>query len=143
MKAFQFRLAAALHHRELLLEIAQSELAEALEKLNLATDLIDQCKVKLQTYVDAAPTAGAQFDPNQDLIRQRHIYHIRQEIDRRKAMVKQLSDLHQEKVAAVAEAHRNVRAMELLEEKEKAAWLLEAKRNEQKELDEFGSRKRS
>jgi flagellar biosynthesis chaperone FliJ len=32
--------------------------------------------------------------------------------------------------------------MELLEEKEKAAWLLEVKRAEQKELDEYGSRKR-
>ncbi|MGB0647039.1 MAG: flagellar export protein FliJ [Bradymonadia bacterium] len=141
MKAFQFRLAAALHHRELLLEIAQSELAEALEKLNLATELMEECQSKLKVYVDAAPLAGAQFDPNQDLIRQRHIYHIRQEIDRRQAMIKQLTDLHQEKVSAVAEAHRNVRAMELLEEKEKAAWLLEAKRNEQKELDEFGTRK--
>ena len=34
-----------------------------------------------------------------------------------------------------------VKRVELLEEKEKAAWLLEAKRNEQKELDEFGTRK--
>ena len=142
MKSFKFRLAAALHHRELLLEIAQSELAQVLEKLNLAKELVSQCAQRLQSFVDAAPVAGAQFDPNHDLIRQRHIYHIREEIERRKAMIKQLTDLQQEKIAAVREAHKNVRAMELLEDKEKAAWLLEVKRAEQKELDEYGSRKR-
>ena len=46
---------------------------------------MEQCKM-FQGFVDAAPLAGTQFDPNQDLIRQRHIYHIRQEIDRRQAM---------------------------------------------------------
>jgi flagellar export protein FliJ len=142
MKSFKFRLAAALHHRELLLEIAQSELAQVLEKLNLAKELLDQCAQTLKGFVDAAPLAGDQFDPNHDLIRQRHIYQIREEIARRTAMIKQLTDLQQEKIAAVGEAHKNVRAMELLEEKEKAAWLLEVKRAEQKELDEYGSRKR-
>ena len=143
MKAFQFRLAAALHHRELLLEIAQSELAQVLEKLNLAQELLSNCASTLKGFVEAAPVTGAQFDPNQDLIRQRHIYAIREEIARRSAIVQQLTDLQQEKIAAVGAAHKDVRAMELLEEKEKAAWLLEIKRAEQKELDEFGNRKRS
>lgn len=142
MKSFKFRLAAALHHRELLLEIAQSELAQAQEKLNLAKELLDQCAQTLRGFVDAAPLTGDQFDPNHDLIRQRHIYQIREEIERRTAMIKQLTDLQQEKIAAVSEAHKDVRAMELLEEKEKAAWLLDMKRAEQKELDEYGSRKR-
>ena len=56
-------------------------------------------------------------------------------------MIKQLEDLRDEKIAAVAEAHRNLRAMELLEEKERAAWKLEMQRAEQKELDEYGSRR--
>ena len=56
-------------------------------------------------------------------------------------MIQQLEDLRNEKVAAVAEAHRNVKAMERLEEKDRAAWTLEMKRSEQKELDEFGTRR--
>ena len=142
MKSFKFRLEAALQHRELLLEVAQSELARAIEKLDLAERLLAECVARIQIYVDAAPTGGSQFDPNQELIRQRHIYQIREEANQRKAMVKQLEDAKQEKVDAVGEAHRNLRALEILEEKEKAAWLLEFKRNEQKELDEYGSRKR-
>ena len=143
MKFFQFRLATALHHRELLLEIAQSELAQVLKKLDLAKALLSECNSSLKGFVDAAPVTGAQFDPNHDLIRQRHIYAIREEIDRRTAMIKQLTDLQQDKIAVVSAAHKDVRAMELLEEKDKAAWLLEIKRAEQKELDEYGSRKRS
>ncbi len=143
MKAFKFRLAAALQHRELLLEVAQSELAQAVEKLDLAERLLEECNQRIQSHVDAAPTSGSQFDANQELIRQRHIYQIREEVDRRKAMIKQLEDARQEKVDAVAEAHRSLRALEILEEKERAAWLLEFKRAEQKELDEFGTRNRS
>ena len=142
MKAFKFRLQAALQHRELLLEVAQSDLAQAIEKLDLAEKLLVECHARIQTFVDAAPKSGSQFDANQELIRQRHIYQIREEVDRREAIVKQLEEAKQEKVDAVAQAHRDLRALEILEEKEKAAWLLEFKRNEQKELDEFGTRTR-
>ena len=143
MKSFKFRLAAALQHRELLLEVAQSELAQVLEKLELAQSLVEECRKKVKTYVDAAPRAGSQFDAPQELIRQRHIYQLHEEVDRRQAIVKQLDEARQAKVDAVGEAHRNLRALEILEEKERAAWLLEYKRNEQKELDEFSNRDRN
>ena len=141
MKRFRFRLEAAKNHRELLLELARAELSEVVEKLSLAEKLLNDCEGNVLNFVQQAPRHGDTFDPRSELVRQRHIYQLREEVNRRKALVKQLLTLKQEKVDAVAEAHRNLRAMELLEDKERANWQLEIKRREQKEMDEFGNRK--
>ena len=141
MKQFKFRLEAAKNHRELLLELARAELAEIDEKLTLAETLLTQCQETISSFVAQAPKYGTQFDPRNELVRQRHIYQLREEADKRKALVHQLGNIKKEKIEAVAESHRNLRAMELLEEKEFKIWQEEMKRREQKELDEFGGRR--
>ena len=141
MKRFKFRLEAAKNHRELLLELARSELAEVVLKIELAENLLNQCQSTVRAFVDQAPRHGDTFDPRAELVRQRHIYQLRDEVDRRRAMVVQLESLRIEKMDAVAEAHRNLRAMELLEEKERQSWAADMKKAEQKLLDEFGNRR--
>ena len=143
MKKFRFRLAPALSARRTILEAVQGELAEVLSRQSLAEELLEQRHAALQAMALVTPKSGQPFDPGSELIRQRHLKQVRDEIERRQHQLSELNKLVDETRDKVAEAFRDVRALEILEEKDREAWQLETRREEQKENDDFSAQRHS
>jgi len=141
MKKFEFRLAAALMARNADLELKQGELANVNQRLALGQELLETRQVEFKQIASAGPRQGAGFDPALELQRQRHLDHVRNEVETRRELVRQLEGERDEAQAKVAQAYRDVRALEILEEKDRAAWLLEFKREEQKMADDRNSQR--
>lgn len=136
MKRFTFRFAAVLKQRTALLDQAKAELGDAIARCNLAVDILTRRRQDLTTLTTQSPEAGLPFDPQREVVRQRHLGALRDELVRRQQMVERLEnvvDAAREKVAA---AHRGLRAIELLEERDREAWKADARRLEQQENDE-------
>lgn len=139
MKKFQFRMAPALAARRTLLEAAQGELAEVQNRRQYAIELLEERRAGLLEAAGARSSES--FDPASELLRQRHLKHLRDEIGRREHQILQLDTLVEQARDKVTEAYRDVRALEVLEEKDKAIWREETRREEQKENDDFGSQR--
>ncbi|MEE2787646.1 MAG: flagellar export protein FliJ [Myxococcota bacterium] len=141
MKKFRFRLAPALSARRTILEAIQGELAEVLSRQSLAEELLEQREQALKALAAITPKAGQPFDPGNELIRQRHLKQVRDEIERRQHQLSELNRVVDETRDKVAEAFRDVRALEILEEKDREHWKVETRRDEQKESDDFGAQR--
>ncbi|MCA9558873.1 MAG: flagellar export protein FliJ [Myxococcales bacterium] len=136
MKRFTFRFAAVLKQRTALLDQAKAELGDAIARCNLAVDILTRRRQDLATLAAQAPTPGQPFDPQREVVRQRHLGALRQELERRQQMVERLEAIVDAAREKVAETHRGLRAIELLEERDREAWKAEARRLEQQENDE-------
>ena len=136
MKRFRFRLEAALKQRDAVLDNAKIELNEVSQRLNLAEDLLNERHDALKTLTHRPCEAGTHLDPGAELIRQRHMHVLRDEVSRREKQVQHLSRVREERRLKVIEAHRDLRALEILKERDKAQWLAEIKYEEQKETDD-------
>ena len=139
MKKFRFRLEAALRQREAVLDNAKIELNEVSQRRDLAQNLLSDRQESLLVISQQGPQVGGQIDPGGELIRQRHMHVLREEIRRREQQVDHLERLREERRLKVVEAHRDLRALEILRERDYAAWLAEFKYQEQKETDERNS----
>lgn len=136
MKRFEFRFEAVRKQRDALLDQAKSRLAEVVGRHTLAVELLTERRADLTRLAAGGPRPGAPLDPGRELIRQRHLQHLRDEIARRERQLEPLQKAVDEARAAVAEAHHALRAIEKLEERDREAWRLETRREEQKEADE-------
>lgn len=134
MKRFIFRFEAVHKQRGALYDAAAAELADVLARHSLAVDLLTRRRQDLDAL--ATQGAGRSFDPATERLRQLHLAGLRDEIARRQQLVTRMEEALSAARVKVTEAHRAVRAVELLEEKERAVWLLEMKRAEQAENDE-------
>ncbi|MEE2755919.1 MAG: flagellar export protein FliJ [Myxococcota bacterium] len=141
MKKFEFRLAAALMARNAHLELVQGELANVNSRLNLAEELLHKRDRLFQELAGQTPKSGTSFEPALALQHQRHLDQLREEIKRRTEIVRQLTEERNEAQDRVAEAYKDVRALEILQEKDKGKWLLEMKREEQKAADELNGQR--
>ena len=139
MKRFRFRLAAPLMQRDAILDNAKIELNEVSQRLNLAEDLLQGKLDELKGLTDRPHKPGRIIEPASELIRQRHMHVLREEITRREKQVEHLQRVREERRLKVIEAHRDLRALEILKERDRAAWLAEMKHQEQKETDDRNS----
>ena len=137
MKKFKFRLAAVQMQRQIVLD--QKIAAKA--RLVAERDALIAERMQVEAMYHAAltgtPKAGETLDPFVENTRHLRLYALREEIE----LIQEKIDSYVPRIEAaqleVQEAHRGLRAMELLEEKDKAAWALEYRRNQQKETDEL------
>lgn len=141
MKKFAFRFAAVLRQREIVLDQRRAELSEVDRKRLLAEDLLEQRRLALTGELNSGPRPNRTFDANAELIRQRFIHTLRQEIRRREQQLDQILQELEAARKAVATAHQELRAIELLREKDEAAWRFELKRAEEKQTDETNSQR--
>jgi flagellar export protein FliJ len=136
MPKFKFRAAAALDLRQKREEAAQRAHAEACAALERAERALHDAR----TTLDEGLARGAAVqDPAERLWYRNWMTRQRLEIARRGAMV---ADRHAARDAALGKlhlAHRDVRVLERLRDRSKAAWALAERRSEQKELDWLGS----
>lgn len=136
MRRFVFRFDAVKRQREAMLDAAKGGLAALVARqARAAEDLADRRAALAATAADG-PRAGAVFDPRRERIRQLHLQALRDAVT---AAVETLARVDAELAAAreqVAEAHRRLRAIEVLEERDREVWRAEAAREEQKAADE-------
>ncbi len=99
-----------------------------------ATELLAERRAHLVATGERSPTGT--FEAHQEVIRQHHIQAVRQEIARREVQLTRLDEEREKTRLEVAEAHRALKAMDILEEHDREEWVQEAKRAEQAESDE-------
>jgi len=134
VRRFKFRFEAVKKQRSALLDAAQAALAMVLRRHELATRLLEERRAHVETLSTRGPTGA--FDPHAELVRQRHLQAVRLEIGRRETQLERLDEELNEARESVAGAHRELRAMEILEERDRDVWKAEARRLEQLEADE-------
>ncbi len=139
MRRFRFRFEAVQKQREARLDEARGVLAEVMGRHTLAEGLLAERRQELNTCLER--NNEQPITPGQEMLRQRHIFTLREEVRRREYQMTQLEERLEEARESVSEAHREVKAMEILEERDREEWLLEMKREEQKLNDDLiGSR---
>ena len=136
MKRFVFRFAAVLMQRTTLLDVAKAELADALARRNLAVEILTRRRHDLDTLAKSGPRPGQPIDPRHETIRQNHLAALRAEIERRVQLVSRLEQTAEAQRRKVAAALRALKAIEILEERDRDAWKAEVRRLEQQETDE-------
>ena len=136
MAQFVFRAAAALDLRREREELALRVRADAAAALERAEGALNGAKTEL---ADVLARGAAVHDPAQRVWYRNWIARQQREIARRQAMVADRRVTFEAAVANVHSAHRDVRALERLQDRMKAAWELTERRREQKELDWLGS----
>ncbi len=136
MKRFEFRFEAVRKQREALLDLAKGKLGEVIGRHTLAVELITERRASLDRVASQSARPGQPFDPRLALLRETHLKALRDEIARREHQLEALQKAIDEARAAVAEAHHGLRAIEVLEERDRELWKQEMLREEQKEADE-------
>ena len=139
MKKFRFRFQAVLQQREIVLDEKRGLLAEAQRKRALAESLLDERRDALTAQLNGGPQANTAFVPAAELVRQRYIMSLRQEIRRREQQLTQIDQEVEKARTVVTEAHQALRAIEVLREKDEAEWRFEFKRAEERSTDEHNS----
>jgi flagellar export protein FliJ len=139
MKKFTFRFEAVERQRGVLLDTRTAELAEAQRKRRMAEGLLAQ---RRETLAAAQRGPGVPFDARQELIRQRYLHALRQEIARREQQLRLIDAEIDEARNRVTQAHRDLRAIELLRERDHDEWRADVRRAEGAEIDEHNSNRR-
>ena len=139
MRRFRFRFEAVQKQRTALLDEARGVLAEVMSRHTLAERLLAERRQELDEALER--TDDGPITPGKEMLRQRPLFTLRDEVQRREYQMTQLEERLEAARVAVSEAHRGVRALEILEERDREAWVLETKREEQKINDDLiGSR---
>lgn len=137
MRRFRFRFEAVLKQRAALLDAARGELAEIMGRHTLSERLLGERRAQLDAMLTREETGV--IDAGHEMLRQRHIYTVREEVRRREYQLGQLEEHLEAARQAVTEAHRELRAIEILEERDRETWVEEVKREEQKSNDDLNS----
>jgi flagellar export protein FliJ len=139
MKKFRFRFEAVLHQREIVLDEKRGVLAEAQRKRSLAESLLEERRAALLSQLQAGPRVHTAFDASTELVRQRYILSLRQEIRRREQQLALIEQEVEKARVVVTEAHQAMRAIEVLREADEAEWRHAMKRDEERTTDEHNS----
>ena len=136
MRRFKFRFEAVRTQRAALYDAAAAALAEVIARHALAVDLLTRRRQELDAHAAEGPSPGRALHPERERLRQLHLAGLRDEIQRRAQIVARMEEALAAARAEVTAAHRALRAVELLEERARAAWRLDLKRAEQSQNDE-------
>ncbi len=140
MKKFTFRFEAVERQRAIVLDGRVAELAESQRKRQLAEQLLAERREGLAAA--GRPDALAAFDARHEVVRQRYLHALRTEIARREQQLALIDREINEARGRVAEAHRALRAIELLRERDLEEWKAELRRAEGREIDEHNANRR-
>ncbi len=142
MRAFRFRFEAVLKQRKLLLEQAQTALAAQKEICTKQEEVLLALEEQLQKTGAEGPQVGSPLDLRREALRQRFRADLRAQIEAQKAQLLREEERLELLLKQLREAHREFRAMEVLEERDREAWRTEFRRAEQKEADEQNNQRR-
>jgi flagellar export protein FliJ len=137
MSQFKFRAAAALDLRRRREDLAQRARAEAQAAVDRAELALGEARGRLADAVGRAGSAA--HDPALRIWYRNWIARQKQEVARRSAMAADRRIALEAATARLQAAHKDVRVLERLQDRLHAAWTLDERRKEQKELDWLAS----
>lgn len=139
MKRFKFRLTAVKNQRQVILDQKLAIKAELLAELNRArAERLALEQAYIQT-LHSGPKVGESFNSQVETWRQLQLFALREEMSVKDREIMEINQRLEAAQLEVTEAHRNLKAMELLEEKDRKAWRHEYKIHQQKETDEINT----
>jgi|LauGreDrversion4_2_1035121.scaffolds.fasta_scaffold344602_2 flagellar biosynthesis chaperone FliJ len=139
MKRFKFRLAAVRDQRQVVLDQKLARKAEVLAELEQA--LAERAQLE-QLYIQTlhgGPKVGERFNAQVETWRQLQLFSLREELMLRDRELVKIRERLEQAQREVTEAHTDLKAMEILERKDREAWQHEYKIYEQKETDEVNT----
>lgn len=139
MKRFKFRFAAVKDQRQVILDQKLAKKAEALAELNQALAEKDHLQNLYQQTLYGGAQVGQLFNAQEETWRQLRLFSLREEIQSADQKIVELENKLAEIQEEVTEAHRDLKAMEVIEDKDKKTWQHEFKVHQQKETDEINT----
>ena len=139
MKRFKFRFTAVKNQRKVILDQKLAKKAAALAELNQAMADLQHLQGLYHTTLQGGPAVGELFNAQQETWRQLRLFSLREEIQQQEQLIVQLEERLAEIQEEVTEAHRDLKAMEVIEDKDREAWKKEFRAHQQKETDEINT----
>jgi flagellar export protein FliJ len=139
MKRFKFRFTAVKNQRQVILDQKLAKKAAALAELNQAIAELQHLQGLYIATLQGGPAVGELFNAQQETWRQLRLFSLREEIQQQEHLIAQLEERLAEIQEEVTEAHRDLKAMEVIEKKDREAWKKEFKAHQQKETDEINT----
>ena len=139
MLKFKFRFKAVQHQRQVILDQKLAIKAEILAERERALNERAHLEALYQQSLTGGAKVGEQFDAQTETWRQLNLFSLREEIKLKDQELDEIDKRLDEAQNEVTEAHRNLRAMEVLEEKDRDAWKHEYRIFQQKETDEINT----
>lgn len=139
MKRFKFRFTAVKNQRQVILDQKLAKKAEVLAAINQAIALLQQLQGLYQSTLQGGAAVGELFDAQQETWRQLRLFSLREEMEMQERVIEQLYEQLAEVQEEVTEAHRDLKAMEVIEDKDRDAWKHEYRIHQQKETDEINT----
>ena len=139
MKRFKFRFAAVKDQRQVILDQKLAKKANVLAELNQAHAEKEHLQTLYYQSLHGGAQVGQLFNAQQETWRQLRLFSLREEIEAAERKITSLEEKLAEIQKEVTEAHRDLKAMEVIEEKDKKAWRHEFKVHQQKETDEINT----
>lgn len=139
MKRFKFRFSAVKDQRQVILDQKLAKKANAIAELNQAYAEKMHLEQLYQQALFGGAKVGELFNAQQETWRQLRLFSLREEIEAAERKISELEQKLAEIQEEVTEAHRDLKAMEVIEAKDKKAWRHEFKIHQQKETDEINT----
>jgi flagellar export protein FliJ len=139
MKRFKFRFAAVKNQRQVILDQKLAKKANVLAELNQAHAEKEHLQNLYQQTLHGGAQVGQLFNAQEETWRQLRLFSLREEIQTADRKISQLEEKLAEIQEEVTEAHRDLKAMEVIEKKDKKNWQHEFKVHQQKETDEINT----
>ena len=139
MKRFKFRFSAVKNQRQVILDQKLAKKAKVLAELNQAYAEKEHLQNLYQQTLHGGAQVGQLFNAQEETWRQLRLFSLREEIQTADRKISQLEEKLAEIQEEVTEAHRDLKAMEVIEKKDKKNWQHEFKVHQQKETDEINT----
>ena len=139
MKRFKFRFTAVKNQRQVILDQKLAKKAAALAELNQAIAELQHLQGLYVATLQGGPAVGELFNAQQETWRQLRLFSLREEIQQQEQLIAQLEERLAEIQEEVTEAHRDLKAMEVIEKKDREVWKKEFRAHQQKETDEINT----
>ena len=139
MKRFKFRFAAVKDQRQIILDQKLAKKAQALAELNQAYAEKQHLEQLYQQTLYGGAQVGQLFNAQEESWRQLRLFSLREEIQSAERKIVECEEKLSEIQEEVTEAHRDLKAMEVIEEKDRKVWRHEYNVHQQKETDEINT----
>lgn len=139
MKRFKFRFAAVKDQRQIILDQKLAKKAQALAELNQAHAEKQHLENLYHQALHGGPQVGQLFNAQEESWRQLRLFSLREEIQSAEKKIVECEEKLNEIQEEVTEAHRDLKAMEVIEEKDRKTWRHEYNVHQQKETDEINT----
>ncbi len=139
MKRFKFRFAAVKDQRQVILDQKLAKKAQALAELNHAFAEKQHLEQLYQQTLYGGAQVGQLFNAQEETWRQLRLFSLREEIQSAERKITEYEERLNKIQEEVTEAHRDLKAMEVIEEKDRKEWRHEYNVHQQKETDEINT----